>query len=318
MPPLVSILIPCYNAEKWIVQTLQSALAQTWNPTEIIVVDDGSTDSSLELISAFGPRGVRIISQEHQNASAARNRALREALGDYVQFLDADDLLASDKIEIQVNDLLKAGSNYVASGPWGYFRGSTAQTRFIRKPHWKNMAPVEFLTEMWEHGGMMAPNSWLIPRPMIERAGPWNEALTHSDDAEYFCRILLSSNGVRFCENAKAYYRKGHNHRLSAMNSIEKIRSRETAIRLSVEGLLAAENSVRTKRACAARYQGFAYAVYPRTPSIWKAARRLALELSNGTKPPMTAINPCAQWFSRFLGWKFTRCLHYLAARLGL
>ncbi len=96
MKPLVSILIPCYNAEAWLAQTLESALAQTWSPTEIIVVDDGSKDRSLEIAKAFEPRGVKVISQHNQGASAARNRAFQESQGDFIQYLDADDLLAPD------------------------------------------------------------------------------------------------------------------------------------------------------------------------------------------------------------------------------
>jgi glycosyltransferase involved in cell wall biosynthesis len=74
--PLVSILIPAYNAEEWIAETLDSALAQTWHAKEILVVDDGSTDRTLDIARHFMSRGVRVISQPHQGAAAARNRAL--------------------------------------------------------------------------------------------------------------------------------------------------------------------------------------------------------------------------------------------------
>lgn len=102
MEPLVSILIPCYNAEKWLAETLESALAQTWDNIEIIVVDDGSTDKSLAVAKQFEPDGVKVISQANKGASAARNRAFQESQGDFIQYLDADDLLVPDKIELQV------------------------------------------------------------------------------------------------------------------------------------------------------------------------------------------------------------------------
>ena len=122
MKPLVSILIPAYNAEQWLAETLQSALAQTWQNKEIIVVNDGSTDCSASVARQFESCGVKVISQENKGASAARNRAFQEAKGDFIQYLDADDLLAPDKIERQVQ-LLGNEENYncVTSGEWGRF-----------------------------------------------------------------------------------------------------------------------------------------------------------------------------------------------------
>src|SRR3984885_14720915 len=92
--PLVSIVIPAYNAEKWIADTLRSAIAQTWERKEIIVVDDGSTDQTHAIARQFEAQGVRVVKQENQGASAARNKAFSLSHGDHIQWLDADDLLA--------------------------------------------------------------------------------------------------------------------------------------------------------------------------------------------------------------------------------
>src|SRR5664279_4077546 len=102
MKPLVSILIPAYNAEEWIADTIQSALGQTWSEKEIIVVDDGSTDRTLAIARQFSTRGVSIVTQPNEGASAARNQALSLARGDYIQWLDADDFLAPDKVATQL------------------------------------------------------------------------------------------------------------------------------------------------------------------------------------------------------------------------
>jgi glycosyltransferase involved in cell wall biosynthesis len=93
MKPLVSILIPSYNAQEFIGETLTSAVAQTWPRKEIIVVDDGSTDHTRAIADRFGSRQVKVVAQEHQGASAARNRAFSLSQGDYIQWLDADDSL---------------------------------------------------------------------------------------------------------------------------------------------------------------------------------------------------------------------------------
>ena len=102
MAPLISILIPAYNAEKWIAETLESALAQTWPNKEVIVVDDGSTDRTLLIARQFESPWVKVLSQPNQGASSARNVAFGLSQGDYIQWLDADDVLAPDKLAQQM------------------------------------------------------------------------------------------------------------------------------------------------------------------------------------------------------------------------
>ena len=99
--PRVSIIIPCYNAEKYIAEAIQSALDQTYSNCEIIVIDDGSTDGSLEVIRAFENR-IYWESGPNRGACAARNTGIRLAKGDFVQFLDSDDLLTPNCVEKQV------------------------------------------------------------------------------------------------------------------------------------------------------------------------------------------------------------------------
>src|SRR5262245_57417246 len=105
MKPSVSILIPAFNAETWLADTLRSAVAQTWEPKEIIVVDDGSRDRTLAIARSFESDSVRVFTQKNQGAAAARNKALSESRGEYIQWLDADDLLAPDKISKQLETL---------------------------------------------------------------------------------------------------------------------------------------------------------------------------------------------------------------------
>ena len=101
MGPLVSILIPVYNAERWVAQAIESALAQTWQKTEVIVVDDGSTDASLEVIKRYGGR-LRWETGPNRGGNVARNRLLEMANADWLQYLDADDYLQPNKIENQM------------------------------------------------------------------------------------------------------------------------------------------------------------------------------------------------------------------------
>ena len=100
MTARVTIAIPCFNAARWIAQAVQSALAQTWPEKEIIVTDDGSTDGSLEILQNFG-HAIRLLRTVHLGAPHARNQALAQARGQWVQFLDADDYLEPQKIAQQ-------------------------------------------------------------------------------------------------------------------------------------------------------------------------------------------------------------------------
>ena len=102
MTELVSILIPAYNASRWLTECVESALAQTWAHKEIIIVDDGSKDDTLAVARRYESRAVKVVTQANTGAPEARNHALRLAQGDYIQWLDADDVLHPQKIKLQL------------------------------------------------------------------------------------------------------------------------------------------------------------------------------------------------------------------------
>ncbi len=129
--PLVSILIPAYNAQEWIGETIRSALAQTWPRKEIIVVDDGSTDRTLDVARQFESADVKVVAHANQGAAAARNTAYSLSQGDFIQWLDADDLLSPDKIEGQMQVANQVASKRVLlSSGWVHF-------------HYRTKAPVD-------------------------------------------------------------------------------------------------------------------------------------------------------------------------------
>ena len=104
---LVSIIIPCYNSELFIIECLESCQIQTYRQIEIIVIDDGSTDKSTEIVNQFMVKNsdvnCRLLSKENKGASSARNTGIKESNGTFIQFLDADDILFKDKIQSQVD-----------------------------------------------------------------------------------------------------------------------------------------------------------------------------------------------------------------------
>ena len=178
MKPLVSILIPAYNAERWIAETIQSALRQTWPRKEIIVIDDGSTDQTLPITREFASKELLVVTQPNQGGSAARNHAFSLSQGEYIQWLDADDLLAPDKIALQMEVADECASKRtLLSSAWGYFLYRPHRASFNRSPLWADLSPLEWLVRKWENNAHMNPATWLVTRELTEAAGPWDPRL---------------------------------------------------------------------------------------------------------------------------------------------
>ena len=313
--PLVSILIPCYNSEQWLAGTIESALAQTWKNIEIIIVDDGSTDNSLAVAKRFNSPVVKVISQENQGQSAAENRAFAESQGDFIEYLDADDLLAPDKIERQIKLLGDSDSPFVTSCEWSRFYKSPQEAMFISQPLWKDFDPVDWLVCAWEGHYMMHGATWLIPRKIAEKAGGWDERLSLINDFDYFSRILLASEGVKFCQGAKTYYRSGNAGSLSGSQSTKARQSEFLALSLGTNNLLARENSPRTRHACATVFQRFIYGVYPDVPELSQQAAAKVKDLGGSNLQPTGG--PIFKLFSRFLGWEKAKQLQRVIYQYG-
>ena len=313
--PLVSILVPCCNAAPWLAATLESALAQTWPQCEILVVDDGSRDDSLALARRFEARGVRVFAQPNAGASAARNRALREAHGDFFQFLDADDLLAPGKIAAQLALLAGRPPAALATCAWGRFTADPAEARFVDDAVFRDFAPLDFLVLAGTTGAMMHPSAWLVPRAVAERAGPWDESLSLNDDGEYFCRVALAGTELAFCAapDAKSYYRSGLPGSLSQRRGEPARRSQFRSHELVAQHLLAAENSARTRRAIAETFQRFIYDFFPSPPDLMRAAAARVAEFGGSTQPP--PMGPKTSALARLLGWKNVWRLKHLLGR---
>src|SRR4030095_15803874 len=165
MKPWVSILIPSYNAERWIADTIRSALAQTWLTKEIIIVDDGSRDQTLHVARHFASKNVSVVTQENQGASAARNKAFELCQGDYIQWLDADDLLEPDKIGTQVEAADRYGSERTLfSSAWAHFYYRIDKAHFAPTSLWCDLSPVEWLVRKMGQNLYMPPAAVLVAR----------------------------------------------------------------------------------------------------------------------------------------------------------
>lgn len=305
--PLVSILIPCYNAESWLAQTIESALAQTWSSKEIIIINDGSTDRSLAIARKFESRGVRVIDQSNRGASATRNHGMRISTGEFIQFLDADDLLAPDKISLQLERLKPGEDDVLLSAEWGRFRDSVTEADFRPNPLFADLSPVEFLTTALATHSMMHPGAWLTHRRLADKAGPWNEERSPNDDGEYFARVILAARAVRFCAGARSYYRSGLSHSLSQSKSESAWRAKLNSSVHTVDHLLAREDSSHTRRAAADALQRDIYDAYPRCADLTRQLQLRVRELG-GSKLRYEA-GPRFHALASLLGWRIAKRL---------
>lgn len=314
MTALVSVIIPCHNGEAWLAEAIKSCLSQTWRHLQLVVVDNGSIDRSLDVARRYEARGVAVLECGRSAASAARNAGLAQARGDLIQFLDADDALDPEKIQVQVERLASAPASCVASGAWARFRQATKEAAFTPEPVWHDLAPEEFLTSSWLGGGMMPNFAWLTPRALIERAGPWNESLSLNDDGEFFSRVVLASSGIVFCGDARGYYRSGQRASLSRQNDRAALASALSATDLSCGYLLQRCASETARRACATQYQRFAYEAYPQVPDLVVRAEKRIRELGGSELRP--GGGRAFQLLCRGFGWKFAKRCQWAWHRL--
>ena len=210
----VSILIPLYNCEKYIAETLECAINQTWQDKEIIVVDDGSTDNSYQIAKSYESDILKVYTQKNKGASAARNNAYSKSTGELIQYLDADDLLSPNKVEEQVkiyqNNL---NTECIICSNIIYFTDNIItglefpRAQIITTDYCPG---EELLIDIFDYMIATQTSMWLVPRPVVEKTGGWNEDLLQNpiDDAEFFSRAISKCKIVYYCPTAVVYYRK--------------------------------------------------------------------------------------------------------------
>jgi hypothetical protein len=197
--PTISVVIPCYNGAKFLRATIESVLAQTYPPLEMIVVDDGSTDDSAAIAESFGPP-VRVIRQTNRGVTAARNRGIAEASGDYVHFLDADDLIHADAFKWLISlgpfdphEIRIMGIGWFNETPDRLFRQATWNFDCLL-PH------ILFSTP----GGI---HSTLFPRPLVDSVGGFEVRRKYGTDFDFFIRVAFSGAKVKALPKVGAFYR---------------------------------------------------------------------------------------------------------------
>ncbi len=206
MDKLVSVLIPCFNAEAWIQSAVRSALAQTWPRTEVIVVDDGSSDRSVHELQTFADE-VRVVSRENRGGNATRNELLSLAQGQWIQYLDADDELLPDKIERQMEVVARTPAADVIYSPLIIeHHGAGDPRRETWAPH-RSQGPHD----PWEYHlawKLTQTGGALFRADALRRIGGWNETQRCCQDNELFFRLLREDAVFEHCSHAGALYRR--------------------------------------------------------------------------------------------------------------
>ena len=307
MTPLVSILIPAHNVENWIADTIRSAVAQTWRRKEIVIVDDGSTDRTAEVVRQFTSKDVVLISTENHGAAAARNHALRFCQGDYIQWLDADDILARDKIQHQLSALRETDSKRtLLSSAWARFSYRTSRARFVSTALWQDLSPIEWLVKKMGENLYMQTATWLTSRELTQAAGPWDTRLLSDDDGEYFCRVLLSSEGVHFVPDAKVFYRLTPSSRLSFIGrSDSKKDALILSMKLQIQYVRSLEDSEHVRKACLTYLARSLDEFYPERPDLVAELNALAAQFGGALGVP--SLRPKYSWIEPVLGGKIAK-----------
>jgi glycosyltransferase involved in cell wall biosynthesis len=206
IPGLVSIIIPCYNAQRFLAETLESAFDQTYRNTEIIVVDDGSTDTTKELICSHGDR-LHAEFGPHAGASAARNRGTAVARGEFIQYLDADDLLTTDAIARRVAAMQEKEFD-VAYSDWQKLFETQPDVFEISEHFVSRIEDVHPIPEIALMSNFWAPPAALTyRRAIVEKIGGWKEWLPILEDTRFLQDAALVGGKFVHVSGVGARYR---------------------------------------------------------------------------------------------------------------
>lgn len=298
----VSVLIPLYNAEKYIAETIQSVLHQTYKNIEIIIVDDGSTDKSFEIAKEYESPNIIVAQQLNRGPGGARNKAFELSSGNYIQYLDADDLLSENKIETQLNELLKYGDDTFVLGDMAEFYSTTASSKRIHHDYIQNYEnPIEFLVNYWSHKGMIGTHTFLISRNAVISAGIWNEKWILNEDGEFISRLIATSNTIIYTPDTIAYYRKSNVNSLNSHRTEQHYLSQLESFS-SYKSLAQKFNNTHLFHALAIKYSRLLYYLYPSYPNLRDDIIKRLNEL--GYSKPIPLGSKKITFFMRLVGYK--------------
>jgi glycosyltransferase involved in cell wall biosynthesis len=307
--------MPCYNASKFIKESIDAVLNQTHINFELLIINDGSTDDSEMIIKKYSDTRIRYFYQTNKGQCVASNVGIAAAKGDYIKFLDADDVINSKHLEAQL-ERLKFTQNSIASCAWGrFYNNDFNSAKYEPESVWKDMKPLDWIKHsLGQKSDMMGAWLWLIPTKILQKAGGWNEQLSLNNDFEFSIRLILNADMILFAENAKLAYRTIGNS-LSAQKSETAFETALLSTQLGCSYLLAQDNTISMKQLCANRYQEWIYRMYPSFPTLRK---KISAEIAKLVKPNNKMQG--GKFFillRKLFGWKAARYIQLKIYGLG-
>src|SRR6266446_5743509 len=242
MGVLVSILIPCFNAERWIARAIESASSQRWPDKETIVVDDGSTDGSLEVIRRYEDR-LRWETGPNRGGNATRNQLLELARGEWLQYLDADDYLLPNKIERQLDFLAAHPDTDIVFGP-------VTIEHFDEKDSKRELLPIPEPHDPW-----ILLARWFLPQTgaVLWRkqatidVGGWKEDQPCCQEHELYLRLLIAGKRFAYCPDEGAVYRQLRDSTVST-SDLSKVHEQRLEIQKEAEHVLGERGELSSDR----------------------------------------------------------------------
>lgn len=227
MNPLISVIVPVYNRSIFIKECLNSIINQSYRPIELVLVDDGSTDNSNEILNTFKNQNesdsfqIKIISQSNSGAPSARNNGFKNSTGKYIQFLDSDDILLKNKLQIQFDYIKKHNCDMVYSKAQ-----HISENKELLNFFWGNKlsnTSDDYFNFSWQ---TMCP---LYKRESINKIGLWDIKLNINQDWEYCIRTVLSGVKIEFHDEVLAYFRVHSKGNIGSGLDLSKIKGKELA-----------------------------------------------------------------------------------------
>lgn len=213
----ISVVIPAYNAESTILETVQSVQEQTFLDFELVVINDGSTDKTMELLNTIEDPRLRIFSYENGGLPIARNRGVAHAVGEYVTFIDADDLWTSDKLELQLSALQRHPEAGVAYS-WTAFIDEQGEFLYAVEPlFFEGNVYAKLLVENFISSG----SNILVRRKFVESVGGFDPLLKSAEDCDYNFRLAAQCSFV-LVPKYQVLYRKSSKAMSSKVDVMEK------------------------------------------------------------------------------------------------
>lgn len=224
---LVTVIVPAYNASDYISETIQSIINQTYPNLEIIVVDDGSTDGTKEIVNSFGSKVKYIYQKNSGSCASPRNTGLKNARGEYVTFFDADDVMMAEKIESQVADLHKHPDAVISiSNYWNFTETKRFNDHFsacpLLRPNINNsyngtfQLSSEECREILLEENFAIASSPLFRTEIVKRLGGFDESLKACEDFHLIYRVAM--RGPCILNSRIGFYRRMHDGNMSSDN----------------------------------------------------------------------------------------------------